>query len=544
VRLASVIVSISLSVAACDDGGSDPVDAAPAHVDAQAAPEGDAGGGTDGAPPTTEAATALGYTGPAGGTLSLRPAVLVDGAWVGAGADCALTDDTLRCPTPVGPVSARHSGDETVLWLDADVQVEVQGIALVGEGTLPGARGWLSNGFQSWSQSGVLGLGAPPGEATTRLAVQKVADPETVRGGAELSWWYSYVDEAAVRANAERAAALLMPVIPEGAPPLRIVVDDGWQLGWGDWRPNEKFPSGLDGLAADLHGDGFEVGVWLAPLLVAQADPLAAEHPDWFVDGPLFPHLKNGPMRVLDVTHPDAAAHLEADIARIVGWGYGLLKIDFLFAGLMEGRRASGGTGLQAYHEALRVIRRGAGEDTVLLAVGAPATPSLPYVDAWRVGPDIAVEPLDVSYPFIPNQLRTIAARWPYCLRTLCDADPVLLRGLPRGEVELGAFVVATSGGALFLSDDLPALDVERPAWGLGEWAPPAIAGVPMTPLEWFPPGLPDTLVTALQDHLEQADRHVVPRLWQAQDGRVVRVNVGSEAAQVDGERVPPRAAR
>ena len=90
---------------------------------------------------------------------------------------------------------------------------------------------------------------------------------------AEAGWnsWYELwdsVDSDAVSANATLAAAAWSGRLPAGAPPLRIVVDDGWQVAWGEWQPNAKFPGGLDGLAATLKADGFEVGVWLAPLLV------------------------------------------------------------------------------------------------------------------------------------------------------------------------------------------------------------------------------------------------------------------------------------
>lgn len=90
---------------------------------------------------------------------------------------------------------------------------------------------------------------------------------------AEAGWnsWYELwdgVDEAAVRANAAFARTALADRLPPAAPPLRITVDDGWQRAWGDWQPNDKFPNGLDGLAADLRADGFTLGVWLAPLLV------------------------------------------------------------------------------------------------------------------------------------------------------------------------------------------------------------------------------------------------------------------------------------
>ncbi len=653
---AGAALALALLAVACDDGGGGPdrgdalLDAAPV---ADAAPREDArpldAAPPDAAPPDA----ALPERGEAwrlevgDARVDLRPTVFVDGAWRGGGADgpCVWTDDRLSCPAGPGDATLTFDDEGPRAWFRAAASATVEGLALDGAARLPGARAWLSNGFQSWSQSGVLALGGPRGDATVRQAIRRVGDAEVIRTGEVVSWWYGAVgggattlvvgapdartfkpwvqvhraaaegdpdalrlrlgcgwtgeriavaagdvvageawlvtladapeaglgafadalgrrarrgapaeagwnswyelwdavDEAAVRANADLARAHLAPRLPADAPPLRITVDDGWQLAWGDWRPNAKFPAGLDGLAADLKGDGLEVGVWLAPLLVDPALPIVAEHPDWFVRGAIFPHAKHGPLRVLDVTHPDAAAHLQAAIRQVVGWGYDFLKIDFLFAGLMEGGRHVPTTGLASYHTALRLIREAAGEDVVLLAVGAPGTPSLPYVDAWRVGGDIAVEPFDVRFPFLPNQLRSVAARWPFCRVTLCDADPVVLRTLSREEVAFGAFTVAAAGGALFLSDDLRALDAARYDWGLDPaTVANALASSPAVPEDFFPADAPASLVSALSDHLNGTDLHVVPRRWRAQDGTRYVVNPAGDPLLVEGIPVPP----
>ena len=154
--------------------------------------------------------------------------------------------------------------------------------------------------------------------------------------GAEAGWnsWYQLwdsVDEEAVRVNADLAQAELYARVPTDAPPLRIVIDDGWQKEWGDWQPNEKFSGDLTPLVQSLKSDGFEVGLWLAPLLVKGDHSLVEEHPDWFLPSAEFFHLEHGVMRILDVTHPSVASHLQAFIQQVVSWGFDLLKIDFLF---------------------------------------------------------------------------------------------------------------------------------------------------------------------------------------------------------------------
>ena len=106
---------------------------------------------------------------------------------------------------------------------------------------------------------------------------------------------------------------------------------------------------------------------------------------------------------------------------------------------------------MEAFARALTLIREAAGEQTGLLAVGSPGLAAFPHVDAWRVGGDIALEPLGPSWAFVISQGRNLSARWHLCLATHCDADPALLRVLPRQEVEVGSWYVAFAGGALFL---------------------------------------------------------------------------------------------
>lgn len=582
------------------------------------------------------------------GSVVLRPRVRVDGAWRGAGADgaCAVDGARVRCPAGAGSALAWADGSVVHVAFEATAAASVEALELVGTAEVPGARGWVSSGFQSWSQSGVLALGAAPTDAALEAALAARGDAEVIRSGEELSWawtavgggaltlvagavsaarfepwtqvslgadglldvrlvcgltgervsaaagsetrgeswfvamgpdeeaalhayaaalpsrlaqhpvraeagwnsWYELwdgVDPAAVLANAGLMRAMLAPRLPPDAPPLRVVIDDGWQRAWGDWRPADHFPRGLEGVAQDLAADGFTAGVWLAPLLVAEGSPVAVEHPEWLVQGAVYSHLSDGPMRILDPTHPGAAAHLRESITRIVGWGFGLLKIDFLFVGTYAGTRFEDVTGLEAYARALSIIRDAAGPDTVLLAVGAPALPSLPWVEAWRVGPDIAIAPVGPAFPFIANELRSVAARWPLCEAVLCDADPPLLRTLGEDAVDAGAWTAAVAGGALFLSDDLRALPEDRLARGL----PPgvtatALAGRPSVPLTLFAGDLPTTLVSALADYLSTSSTHVVPTTWRLPDGRRLAFNVSSAPMEVEATTVPPHAAR
>jgi hypothetical protein len=587
--------------------------------------------------------------------VRLRPYVKLDGAWVG-GAACTVTGATLSCPAgDAGSVEAELDEATSVFSVRfrATRAVVVEGLALEGEARVAGATSWLSNGYQSWSQSGMLALAPRLAEADVAVAVAQTGDGEVLRNGKAMSWFYSHVggggttlalgalttarwkpwievarqaagseelvvrlasggagervsvaagetldgepfyvglgsdgeallrgyasrleawrdvdpspsvaeagwnswyelwsdvDEEAVRANAAQARALLGPIAP-ATPPLRIVVDDGWESAWGDWTPNAKFPLGLDGLATELSAQGHTMGVWLAPFCVGESSEIARLHPDWLVQGAVYNHAIEGPQRVLDVTNPAAAAHLAEVIRTIVSWGYTLLKIDFLFAGSYEGTRTRDVTGMQALHEGLRIIREAAGPDVSLVTVGAPDLAILPYADGWRVGTDIAVEPLGPSWPFLVTQARNVGARWFLCERVLCDADPPILRVLPEEEVHTGGWIPVLAGGGLFLSDDLRTLDAARVPWGVdAERTTLALSGQPAVPLDLYPAAPPSTLASAFAEHLLgrrlNGTKQVPPTRWRLPDGRIVRTNWSDADATMDAVAVPARAAR
>jgi hypothetical protein len=262
----------------------------------------------------------------------------------------------------------------------------------------------------------------------------------------------------------------------------------------------------------------------------------------------VYRNPKGVDLKVLDVSHPVVAAHLQDTIKRLVSWGVQTLKIDFLFAGALEGKRSLPWTGMQAYHEALRLIREAAGDDILLLAVGAPPLATLEYADAWRVGGDIAFKPAFLGLPrpapsFIANQARSVAGRQAYCQVTLCDADPALLRALSRDDVDAGAWVAAATGGAMVVSDHLPRLDSERWSWGYtGPQIQNGLSGQPARLASYFPADIPAEL-NNMKDRLFTAEQNV-PELWLMPDGTRVLMNFGNGKKTVEGITVPKNGAR
>jgi alpha-galactosidase len=171
-------------------------------------------------------------------------------------------------------------------------------------------------------------------------------------------------------------------------------VDDGWQVGIGDWEANAKFPSGMAALAQAIRATGRMAGLWLAPLLVVPSSSIYRDHQDWLLHdekGKLVSAGCNWGERLfaLDTTHPEAQKWLIALMKKVRAWGYEYVKLDFLYAGALPGKRNVDMPREAAYRHGLKLIREALGE-AYFLTCGAPILPSIGLCDALRIGPDVA----------------------------------------------------------------------------------------------------------------------------------------------------------
>lgn len=211
-------------------------------------------------------------------------------------------------------------------------------------------------------------------------------------------------------------------------------VDDGWQQRVGDWQPNRKFPSGMAALARQIRRAGRIPGLWLAPFLVHERSTLFQEHPDWLLheeQGELVSAGYNwgGNLYALDTTHPAVQDWLAALMKQVRAWGYDYVKLDFLYAGALPGKRQQKISRFQAYRLGMEIIRQALG-DAYLLACGAPILASLGLCDGLRISPDVAPYWINAPYhlvaglsaPGLQNAIRTSLHRlW---LRPLVHPDP------------------------------------------------------------------------------------------------------------------------
>lgn len=140
--------------------------------------------------------------------------------------------------------------------------------------------------------------------------------------------WYSRYGNITAE-TVRQDCALIRELSPSLDNAPVCVIDAGWySQGEGNTcdagvfdRGNAGFPD-LPGLAEEMRGMGTRPGIWIRPLLTAAAVPLT-----WQV-APEHPH-SGKPGAFLDPSVPEVLAHVRTDIARLVEWGYGILKHDF-----------------------------------------------------------------------------------------------------------------------------------------------------------------------------------------------------------------------
>ena len=303
------------------------------------------------------------------------------------------------------------------LGLDAHVTLrdnQLEGQYEVGEGEWLIARGDEATVFAKYADE----LGKRLGKKSDRPAPR-----------VWCSWYslYTAIDETTLYSVFDGLGDLPFDVLQ---------VDDGWQISIGDWEANTKFPSGMNALTAKIKSTGRKAGLWLAPLIAQESSQLFREHHDWFLRDARGKFVSAGfnwgdQLFALDTTHPAALEWLSTLMKQVRAWGFDYLKLDFLYAGALPGKRHMDMPREAAYRQGIKIIREAMGADAFFLTCGAPIIPSLGLCDAIRVGPDVSgkwEDPRDAILLYNPttpgtrNGIRTTVNRlW---LQPLVMTDP------------------------------------------------------------------------------------------------------------------------
>ncbi|KAF9924433.1 hypothetical protein FBU30_005587 [Linnemannia zychae] len=344
-------------------------------------------------------------------------------------------------------------------------------------------------------------------------------------------------------------------------------IDDGYTT-VGDWLDYDKvkFPNGMNNVAKAIRDKGLIPGLWLSPFLVSRKSKLAKDHPDWLAQQPWPPTRSDvlgddvdgleddmtglgccgggintarpGSSRpvhahpafsvgayLLDLENPEVRAHL-ANVFRVVvqEWGFGMLKLDFLFGAALLAR--NGKTRGQLMYEAMQMVRDWAGPDTILLGCGLPLGAGFNLVDYCRIGADVGPEWdtmqrhfHDREYVSCKNSLTSTLSRWAMSGRFFGnDPDVFFVRdwkmGLNLNERRTLALLNHLLGHLVFTSDYMdPTIFNDSQKRLLDSFFPwpstPASStnhphGLTITPLE------PPKVIRVLQPNPNQKDLYLI----------------------------------
>jgi alpha-galactosidase len=355
-----------------------------------------------------------------------------------------------------------------------------------------------------------------------RLPPSQFGTPDGANPAIPVGWcsWYQFYTQVTaedVHRNVQSAADLSHQL------PLELIqIDDGFEAHVGDWFDFlPTFPDGMAPLAAEIRQAGFTPGLWLAPFIVDPRSRLAHEHPEWILHGRFNRPVNAGfnlwgtIATALDLTRPEAFDYACQVVERAAHqWGYPYLKLDFLYAGALPGRRSDPTrTRAQILRQSLQALRQAAGEETTLLGCGCPLGSAIGLFSPMRIGPDVsgdwnpefmgwrALFKKEPDFPSARNAIHNILTRAPLHRRWwINDPDPLLLRSethLSLAEVQSLATAIALTGGSLLISDDLPRLAPDR--LRIARALLPVIGLRPQIP-DWFDAASPTRLRLDLEN--------------------------------------------
>ena len=275
-----------------------------------------------------------------------------------------------------------------------------------------------------------------------------------------------------------------------------IVIDSGWEKAWGDWYANEKFACGLDVVAARIKEAGFIPGIWLSPLLTTDSVAWFEGHTDWICRDGKGNFVKDGRHFVIDPTVPEAREFILECFERLYRNGYRLFKIDYLSPLLgVRDLYDKNATPYSALRALIEDAKRVMGEDAVILGCSLPLQCGANVTSTMRIAVDI-----HNHFPHVRWIAESLLWMWMYNgIVTRIDIDFLVVRGeetaneplkwesepkyqLPKRrvtmtnkdlfssrwrngeqfnaiEAETWARLVAITGGNIFLSDRISALN-------------------------------------------------------------------------------------
>ena len=385
--------------------------------------------------------------------------------------------------------------DGTRIELCLDVRNGAEGVLLTGR-TLQAAE-------VVWIDASAERSAYETAQALCRRMCDNPRLPKSCVYGSN-NWYYAYGNSS--REQILRDAALLRE-ITEGNPVRPyLVIDDGWQVcregyyNGGPWNAgNEQFGD-MERLAKEIRNFGLRPGLWYRPLVTRERVP----------DECRLMRVQEKEFSVLDPSHPAVLRMAEEMTRTLAGWGYELLKHDFTTNDIfgrwgpdMGEMLTNDGwhfydrskTTAEIITELYRAIRRGAGEDTVLIGCNTLSHLSAGLFELQRTGDDTSGREWERTRKMGVN---TLAFRMPqHNAFYACDADcvgvmPAIDWKLDREWLRL----LAASGTPLFASIDPDSVTEEQKNDLKTAFQTALAVKTPAQPLNWQDTACPDRWLT------------------------------------------------
>ena len=231
------------------------------------------------------------------------------------------------------------------------------------------------------------------------------------------SWYnhYANIDEKLINEDLESITTtqnLISLNRKENNDPCVFQIDDGWEIALGDWNWNgERFPSKPEDIAKRIRDKGFIPGLWLAPFIIDKRSKTAQEHPDWLLHkangklviagmNPLWGAVKCNIFETLpasfyclDLSNAGVLEYLDSLMNKVINiWGFEYIKLDFLYAGMLDGNFKNGGSAFEHYTKAVNILTKrkesSVGKKICYLGCGAPMEMSFNNFPLCRIGCD------------------------------------------------------------------------------------------------------------------------------------------------------------
>jgi len=368
------------------------------------------------------------------------------------------------------------------VWGNGPRELTAKGSTLSGSNPLQVAR---RSSFEM--ETLIILEGDDPAETFIKYC-ELVADINKVRVRKERFYgicdWYGHhgiTDENLVFENLA-AIEKFLPAELRGI----YVVDDGWQEGFeresicvcdgGPWVANRYFPSGMKKIGEKIKKVGMKFGIWWRPLATNVKSEIFKRHPDWITSKEKYPNKEDIVGGYLNPTKTDVLKWIESESRRFVNdYGIEYLKSDFVTFDMMGywGAESHFGsfsremvsynpymTNAQIHRQLWKSIRKGVGNNVILLGCNAMGPLALGIIDIQRIGDDTSSDDWN-------NQVMSAGAatnRFAYNRRWwINDPDTVIMNSkFTDDQARTWGNFVALSGGLLMWGDRLSQIQFDK----------------------------------------------------------------------------------